>query len=1568
MPDLKVNNGTLLFSILSDSRPHPILLPLVDNPEFINLTTFDIQGPPGIIQLLSGSLGISELITAKILSPILDSFSTNPILAEHFANQGTPLEQVNPSPLKGQAAIDQAKKMMLGSVIPGSQYLNSPGDSTGLLALEKTVIASMMQSYKPLMDMAKIIIELLANAEDVVCRFLGTSISIGNKQIGIPSRNPKFWDESLDYAKTLTYSKQDFDKATNAAINAYNNSMSSSNPLKGNNGADTSKDQDFGTDDREALYVGYFDENGLSVDPPTWIKSSNKWVSIIDKNNLTIGSPFTQLDTSIETGANQLRAYHTSAILNIQIQKDAMLTEIAKRGQEINTQYITLTKALDQDTSLTPEQKGIESKHLADQKKTDLASLDAEKEDSIKEFDSLTQTLNDVIDGTNVEGHNYVDDSDLSKGVNAPAILSEWVTKTRGAQLRQKYFPEPVSTVQNLVDHHDKAVEPYIFIPSFLTTYKGKQYAVEVPLAYSNQITQQEIDSGSIFGGGTFFDQRLIKDATTYSLRNSVNNIDLYYNTDNRRPYTDNQKTYFNNNKNMDYVPDKLKSFYLPLEWEEIVEYQVRYKTDPKKIIRTETSTILHKIDVETDYELRLIKVVNLPLLPPPDAAGTLEFFPHNNDIVIINKANQIQFIQVSEAPKLESILLQDVAIHVTTISSTSGSAGALGNIVQTVTTTNVTTIESHRFKTANRYVDSNYYKPNLYFYLRKSKSIWGVEATSKDTDDSEIYQVQDIVKNFIDIKIELNTNPRLGAINSPKQNETGTDFTQHIIINNSSKTIQIEKSKIANLPQYILESNDTQFKILSGLNINREIRIIGITSDTTYTHLTYSGELMDEIISATGIYKTVNKVITLTGFNKVVWDIQYADSSTVRTVQPFTYNVEFDAYIYPITDINYIPSLLTQPNRSIVLQGLNQNSILSSITNKNKRKGLDLTRLKTPDVDIDGIFNISATKSVKTKKGVKINVAQLGEVVPSAFTGRAYSGNRSDIFYFPLRIVGIPNLPTDGSLKDANNPVSKTGTLYTFNNNIPQDLKTDENGNSPVGNLHSTPDINESNLLKEGIIFQGLDPRYVDRTKWKVFWLVEALKKDNRGIAPINKKFNSTEVAATSNQAQTLKNVTNPTGKLYYGLLDKFTAIPLLIAKIVPLIAGKLIPLIVKIIQLISNPSKIKDLLTSLLTDKSISKLPENFKAYDKDNGSLNKVNKYKNEPIPKSFDEPSKIPSDPNYYAGPQIGVKNPSIVSMLDGIALAEFGKSLSKSGKPLFSMGIDVKFAGSPTFKSVTSKKKQTDFTQPPPDKTQSTFETILNFIKMPLEVIFKIFKYVIDWVKKLLNPVKIPKAVADFMSFEWLKEILGKDGLFSILGIVDPLSDPNLANGIKALVAGSGQDAQKLFDKLIKSISPGVPGYEEVSVYNLFRNGVLVGQDIVQQPFNGSPNDPAFSNTSDANRNNNLNNGTSGINSSSICGDRNFSPSALFPLPFLSDMPNFNLCEISQISLKPLEMILGLMKMIQEFLNGLISMPLAILGLDPHIKFPKFGKEIPFANILEDILNQLKAKVVPLSTV
>jgi hypothetical protein len=1136
--DLKFKGNKFYFSILpaTPNAISPLLIPVISNPNFLDPSTFGIKGVIGITELLKGDLGITERIMMPILEPILSMVAQSSHVAKSLVDANKPLEETNPAAVAtedNQAKIaDKAKAIMLKNYIP---------EDTGLKPLEKTIVTTMMESYKPVFDFAKILIEMLGIAEDVVCRFLGTSIKVMGKQIGFPSRNPKYWNETLGYAKTLSCSKKDFDQAFSSASKAFINAMSSTHPLKGNeNGV---ADKDYIGDDREALYIGYFDGDGNEVTPPAWVLNSNKWFEkdvMVKGKPSKLSSPFKRLSSELNAGVEQIRSYHMSAVERLETSKADIIKELD----------LQMSKSVNVD---------------------DIKNIELQKAATEVEFKGLIQTVLDMLDGTNIGGGNYVDDEDKSKGVNEPSTLSEWLSKSRGSQLRQKYFPEAVSTTQALVDKNGEAKEPYVFIPKTTINFKGNDIRVEMPLAYAKQIKQEKINSDSVY-----YDKRKGKLGKDYSMRNVVEDYDMYSNTDPKKPYHDNTVTHFAHSEKDVYIPDALKNFYLPIEWEEVFEYEIRNKATGE-LVRTEKENVPYKIDIEKDYEVRVIKVVNrsLPL------------------------------------------------------------------------------------------------------------------ASTEDLD--------------------------------------------HIAV--------------------------------------------------------------------------------------------------------------------------------------------------------------------------DGV-----------------EAEQL------------------------------------------------TGTVYNKGNNIPQPLVVGESGTTPVGNLHSTPDINEANGLKEGIIYHGLDPRFPNQ---KVFFLVEALKKDDRGIAAINKKFNTGDIKKATEDK---KNDTG--GKEWYGLMDKFTALPMIAMKLLPLIGGKLIPLIVKIIQLVSDPSKIKTMLLDLVTDEKISKFAKNFTAFSK-RGTVGKVAEIikSGKTPPTSFGEPEIAPLDKMFYAGVQLNTKHPKIISMLDGEAVAEFGKGAFK--KPLFTFGVKVELANyTMPFKPITKRTeanepakkggmddkidKAKEFVEEKTAQTQALITLILNFIKMPFEIIFMIFQWVIKWVKKLLNPIKIPAAIAEFVSFKWLLDIIGQKSLFAILGMVEP----NQA-AMDKMVDAVDNDA--ILNKVVESLKNGDGDAIEVLVYQIFKDGIQVGEEIVERPLNGKSEEMLVANENDAGGINGNSVNGSGVNGKdkvkfnplSFCTDATFNINDILPIPFFVPMPTFNMCEMPILFLKPLQQIGGLLRLIQELLNALIAIPVSIFGLEPHIKIPKLAFYEAFEKLLKALMDKMQ---------
>jgi hypothetical protein len=168
-------------------------------------------------------------------------------------------------------------------------------------ALEKTIITSMMESHKPLIEFLQVFLESLAIAEDISCKFMGTSISVLGANLGIKSRSPHRWDKSLGYTETINHALKTLLNASSSATTEMNKSMSNKHPLK--DIIDTKPiDKPTGDTDLPAYYVGYFDSDGNSIDPPLWVKNSNKWFSkqTVDRsgNNITVGAPFQQLSNS----------------------------------------------------------------------------------------------------------------------------------------------------------------------------------------------------------------------------------------------------------------------------------------------------------------------------------------------------------------------------------------------------------------------------------------------------------------------------------------------------------------------------------------------------------------------------------------------------------------------------------------------------------------------------------------------------------------------------------------------------------------------------------------------------------------------------------------------------------------------------------------------------------------------------------------------------------------------------------------------------------------------------------------------------------------------------------------------------------------------------------------------------------------------------------------------------------------------------------------------------------------------------------------------------------------------
>lgn len=1488
MPDLRFSGGKNYFSILNDNNgKHPLLLPRITNPNFLD-SNFKMIGPPGIIELIEGDLGLTEFMMKPILDPILAMLDTAPELAVSVANAD--LSESNPgaldsSFLTGDAAISAAKDVFLKRYIP-KDY--------GMKPIEKTLISSMFESYKPFVDFEKLFIELLAVAEDVTCMFLGTSIKILGNEIGIPSRNPRYWQDDLKYTQTLNHALKEFIEATDVAVKVSEKTISNDHPLKKNvPNPNSSNDKPGGATDIPALYVGYFDEDGNTIDPPAWVKNSGKWFSTtgsdINGNSLTVGSPFEQLSPNINEGVTELRTRHGLILAKMQRDKEKMLAEIDKRA------------------------KDLESKNLSPKlMKLEIQTLDDEKKESSRIFQELFDTLEDILDGTNKTKNNYVNDEKPADGINMPIVLNEWSGKVRSSQFRQKYFPEMVSTAQGLIDRNGKAIEPYIFIPSKNVNYKGKNFKIDIPLAFPSQINEKRINSNN-----TFFDKKKREDNKTYSLQNQITSLDIFHGTSRSEPYVEQSVTHFGNNSKNVFVPDAIKNFYLPVEWEEISEYEIREKNSGN-ILRTEKDIIPFGIDIENDYELRLIQVINLPLIPPPNNSKSIDYYPNGDDFLMLYE-NSLKFLKVDDSRKSQLTQLTNSYGNDLTVSTPS------------------------RYFRIGDYIDETVFKPNRYIYLRKSNSKLGDDINNTDSDDGNIFKI----KKIKEIKKNRTLNLK-GLKNKPKQS---------LIINNSTKTIIDNDKHFSGLATHITQYTKNNFKFKNGTNKNnnKTVRITSIKNEASRIIIKYTGTLSTETITAAYDTKKEKNVIKQIAY-------EYVDKTIVNTTEEFKGDVSFTADHFIIDDINYIPNELKNPPKSFFALGFDNKSILSTLNTKPTRTNISALLNKKPTNELDGLITITGFGEQELGNGRKVATMKLDISIPDRFQNMTLSSDPNSNFYYPLRFVGYTTQPSGGDSKFIQDQLTESGTLYTDGNTIPGKYNLDK-----PNELHSTPDIKENNMLKEGIIFHGLDPRYVARNKYKYFWLVEAIKKDKDGLVKINNKANPGDIAMT----QTTTTTSADKGKEWYGLIDRYLAPVMIITKLVPIIVTKLIPLSVKIVQLVSNPSKVTELIMSIaITDENISKLPQNFSAFSS-TGTMGKIQELETRGVAEDFDiydERKKSGEDPYVYTGPQIGIENPSIKNLMDGQALAEFG--LGAFGKSILSFGVEIKGDQITPIKSLVPT---TDFKKPPPKSPQVVVNFLLQILKLPFETLFLIFKWILNWVKKLLNPLKIASAVKEFLRFDWLKNILGKNGILSILGITCPKENKSLQKGISEIRTGAvGENGRFLLDKTKEALRGQDFDFIEVLVYNILVNGAVVATEQEEKPYTGSipsstdPNikvdlsDPSLRERNEKIAENISERSPDGENENlGFCGPRFFNIRKYVPIPFLAPMPSYNACELPIVYLKPLELLSGSFNFIQNIINGFLGIPSAILGLDPLVPLPRFGKEIPFADVLDKILQELK---------
>lgn len=169
---------------------------------------------------------------------------------------------------------------------------------------------------------------------------------------------------------------------------------------------------------------------------------------------------------------------------------------------------------------------------------------------------------------------------------------------------------------------------------------------------------------------------------------------------------------------------------------------------------------------------------------------------------------------------------------------------------------------------------------------------------------------------------------------------------------------------------------------------------------------------------------------------------------------------------------------------------------------------------------------------------------------------------------------------------------------------------------------------------------------------------------------------------------------------------------------KVLPIIIKKLIPVITALQTLLSNPVK-------FIGDIIMTKMKEHFEMLD---------------PAIKG------TPDGDKYWSGDTF---------VMDGIAVIDAG---------ILKMTLGIK-NGLPTFK--VGKTPITSDT-----KEQPILKTIGNMVAMPINFLMGILTAFKNLMKKLFKVTELPQAFTDFLTFKWIKDLLGLPKLLEFMGATD----------------------------------------------------------------------------------------------------------------------------------------------------------------------------------------------------
>ena len=262
-------------------------------------------------------------------------------------------------------------------------------------------------------------------------------------------------------------------------------------------------------------------------------------------------------------------------------------------------------------------------------------------------------------------------------------------------------------------------------------------------------------------------------------------------------------------------------------------------------------------------------------------------------------------------------------------------------------------------------------------------------------------------------------------------------------------------------------------------------------------------------------------------------------------------------------------------------------------------------------------------------------------------------------------------------------------------------------------GQAHLNGIINISKYFKpQDLVFQGLPVTVDIEDNYDVF-----VTKSIRHSPSYFEDFYITAVIKPEYQGSRT-GVTGP--QFFLGGPDGLVkAIKAFFKRVLPIVLDRLIPTLVAFKKLMSEP-------VGFVGEILMSKLKEHFEMFD-----------------PSLKDRPADDPKRNKYWSGDTF---------VMDGSASIEVG---------LMNITLGIKDAV-PNFK--VGKEDL-----PPGTKENPILKQVANVAALPLNFMKGVLDAFMDLFKKIFKIVHLPQAVSEFLTFKWIKDLMGLPKLLEFLG-------------------------------------------------------------------------------------------------------------------------------------------------------------------------------------------------------